>query len=510
MGSKDCSVFVRNLPYGATDASLEDHFSHVGPVKGAWIACDKKTKQSRGFGFVTFALPDDVARAISTMSGSVMGGRKITVDSAKKGAEAKAAAPHPSHASSRKQAGGAEGGEGRPAAAGAAGEGGEASVPPLPSSSSLKKKHASQASGKQHRMIVRNLSFKCDEAALRAAFEPYGSVVDVKVPMREGGKHPGFGFVQMGGAGECRTAMGAMNESTILGRIVAVDFAIEKGRFEKQNGEGEDGRGGENSQSKGVEVEGGLKGVQQTPADVVGEEYEEEAAESEEESGGGGEGEQSEEGEEEGGEVEGEEGGEESNEEEGEEENGGEQGEGQPTDSDDKGESASAKAALAAEELRRTVFVRSLPIEAGETHLSSKFQSFGKVRYARVVRDAATKLSRGTAFVCFAEEAAAERAAQQKQVCERSQGGVGSLGLGDEPAAAAMSLTERRRREDAWKAKKEKLKSTNFVISPTRLSVRNLPPLIDEAALRAVAIKAASSAKGAGPAKLKQESRFTL
>lgn len=44
----------------------------------------------------------------------------------------------------------------------------------------------------------------------------------------------------------------------------------------------------------------------------------------------------------------------------------------------------------------------------------------------------------------------------------------------------------------------------------TPWQVRNLPPLIDEAVLRAVAIKAASSAKGAGPAKLKQESRFTL
>ena len=70
-------------------------------------------------------------------------------------------------------------------------------------------------------MIVRNLSFKADEAALREAFEPFGRVVDVQVPLREGGKHPGFGFVQMSSKAECEAAMAELNESTILKRMVA-------------------------------------------------------------------------------------------------------------------------------------------------------------------------------------------------------------------------------------------------------------------------------------------------
>ena len=170
----------------------------------------------------------------------------------------------------------------------------------------------------------------------------------------------------------------------------------------------------------------------------------------------------------------------------------------------------------------------------------TRFKSYGKLKYAKVVRDPSTKLSRGTAFVCFVESAAAERAVAERQLrllghtvdvmsatdkkeavmsaAERKEAAknkeqsrrnlhLAKLGLTqpDEEGAAAMSLTERRRREEAWKTKKERLKNTNFIISATRLSVRNLPTSIDEAALRAVAMDAAAGAqKRFGAPKLKQ------
>ena len=70
------TVFVRNLPYGATDETLEAHFSDIGPVKESFIVCDRKTKEPRGFGFVTFALQQDAERAMETMNGSIFDGRK--------------------------------------------------------------------------------------------------------------------------------------------------------------------------------------------------------------------------------------------------------------------------------------------------------------------------------------------------------------------------------------------------------------------------------------------------
>ena len=48
------TVFVRSLPYDATDAALEEHFSEAGPVRSAFVVKDRATQQGRGFGFVTF------------------------------------------------------------------------------------------------------------------------------------------------------------------------------------------------------------------------------------------------------------------------------------------------------------------------------------------------------------------------------------------------------------------------------------------------------------------------
>ena len=62
---KPSSVFVRNLAFDATDETLERHFESIGPVKEAWIVRDRKTKESRGFGFVGFVLSDDAERAVA-------------------------------------------------------------------------------------------------------------------------------------------------------------------------------------------------------------------------------------------------------------------------------------------------------------------------------------------------------------------------------------------------------------------------------------------------------------
>ena len=176
-----CTVFVRSLPYDATDAALEEHFSEVGPVRSAFVVKDRATQQGRGFGFVTFALPEDAQQAVSTLSGSLFQGRKLALDVAKSGAEA-AAAGH-----KRKPA--------KPAVPGASADG-ASSAAPEDAAAKKAKRGPRPVNPKQCRLIVRNLSFKCDEAALRSLFEPQGSVVEVHVPMRPNGKHPGFAFVQ--------------------------------------------------------------------------------------------------------------------------------------------------------------------------------------------------------------------------------------------------------------------------------------------------------------------------
>jgi nucleolar protein 4 len=51
-GADAPSIFVRGLPFTATDESLTAHFSAVAPVRRAFVVRDRVTHESRGFGFV--------------------------------------------------------------------------------------------------------------------------------------------------------------------------------------------------------------------------------------------------------------------------------------------------------------------------------------------------------------------------------------------------------------------------------------------------------------------------
>ena len=76
-------LYIGNLSYGASDASLKDYFSKVGAVESANIIMDKMTGRSRGFGFVTMTNDDEADKAISSLNGVDMDGRKLIVNEAK-------------------------------------------------------------------------------------------------------------------------------------------------------------------------------------------------------------------------------------------------------------------------------------------------------------------------------------------------------------------------------------------------------------------------------------------
>ncbi|GFZ08340.1 nucleotide/nucleic acid binding protein [Actinidia rufa] len=56
-------VFVRNLPYSATEDELEEHFSKFGNVSQVHLVVDKDTKQSKGIAYVVYTLPESAARS---------------------------------------------------------------------------------------------------------------------------------------------------------------------------------------------------------------------------------------------------------------------------------------------------------------------------------------------------------------------------------------------------------------------------------------------------------------
>lgn len=77
-------VFVRNLPYSTTDASLTEAFSNeFGPVKEAFIVAEKGPGgKSKGYGFVYFALAEDAASAVAKSKSFKVDGRAVTIDTA--------------------------------------------------------------------------------------------------------------------------------------------------------------------------------------------------------------------------------------------------------------------------------------------------------------------------------------------------------------------------------------------------------------------------------------------
>jgi RNA recognition motif-containing protein len=93
-----------------------------------------------------------------------------------------------------------------------------------------------------NRLYIGNLAFETTEDALREAFAPHGSVVDVKlVSDRETGRSRGFGFVSMGSDDEARKAMQALDGSSLDGRALRVNEAEE--RNSPRGGGGGGGRG---------------------------------------------------------------------------------------------------------------------------------------------------------------------------------------------------------------------------------------------------------------------------
>ncbi|OFZ56333.1 MAG: RNA-binding protein [Bdellovibrionales bacterium RIFOXYC1_FULL_54_43] len=80
MGKK---LYVGNLPFSASDESLQQIFAQVGTVESAKIIQDRDTGRSKGFGFVEMASDQEAADAITKFNGADYEGRPMTVSEAR-------------------------------------------------------------------------------------------------------------------------------------------------------------------------------------------------------------------------------------------------------------------------------------------------------------------------------------------------------------------------------------------------------------------------------------------
>jgi len=80
MGKK---LYVGNLPYTATQESLEKLFGDIGEVNSVNLIVDRDSGRSKGFAFVEMTRDGDADKAIHDLDGSMLEDREMKVNEAK-------------------------------------------------------------------------------------------------------------------------------------------------------------------------------------------------------------------------------------------------------------------------------------------------------------------------------------------------------------------------------------------------------------------------------------------
>jgi RNA recognition motif-containing protein len=80
MGRK---LYVGNLPYEIGETELHDLFGQTGSVESVSVMRDQATGRARGFAFVEMSTDEEAQKAITTLDGTQVGGRNLTVNEAR-------------------------------------------------------------------------------------------------------------------------------------------------------------------------------------------------------------------------------------------------------------------------------------------------------------------------------------------------------------------------------------------------------------------------------------------
>ncbi|KJR88653.1 nucleolar protein 4 [Sporothrix schenckii 1099-18] len=365
------SIFVRSLPTTATSEKLTEFFSEHFPVKHATVVTDPKTKESRGYGFVTFTDAEDAAEAKAKLDNQLLEGRRLRLEIAEPRSR-----PTATNASAK-------------AIAGAA------------AAADKKKKREEDMleARKAPKLIVRNLPWSVKTSQdLAALFRMYGKVKFADLPSSKG-KLSGFGFVTLRGKKNAENAIVGVNGKVVDGRTLAVDFAVDKQKWEelqqKDSGdniddaeETKDAKSPKTKTSKaGKEASGPPKTAEQLQAEEDMRNFMKDNMENLEEE------EDDDDDAKDDDTTSDEEGSEDDEEKEWEDDD----------EEEDEDEVEAPKKVLTTDN-SSTLFVRNLPFTTTDAELKSHFSKFGPLRYARIVMDRATDRPAGTGFVCFVSE----------------------------------------------------------------------------------------------------------
>eukprot|EP00898_Chlorokybus_atmophyticus_P007494 jgi/Chlat1/7746/Chrsp66S07326 len=376
---------------------------------------------------------------------------------------------------------------------------------------------------KQLRLILRNLPFQVKSAELQELCSAVGFVWDLKVPVEANGRGKGFAFVTYTSKSDAIKAIAELNGRLVQKRPIAVDWALAKSKFELVVAAAEPSKAEPEDR---LQVDDGASTASEE-SDVSDVARDREAGQ---------------------GAI---------------EHSGDEDIDAADSEPDEHNEDGVARAAdeeavyqkalaevlgpsqpiteakmvkAAKPALTKptpapdvppvTVFVRNIPIDATPEAVRQSLAAFGKIRSCRLVKNKSTGRNKGTAFVDFQDQKAADKAvaaAEGKRVLihgqpllvhlavdkdrakaiavaasETGKGGEkrnlhlakeGSIPQGS-PAAQGMSKSDFAKRKRLEAEKTTKLRSPNFFVSQTRLSVHNVPSSMDDKKLKTMFISA--------------------
>src|SRR4029453_14061833 len=76
-------LYVGNLPYEVGETELQELFGRAGSVESVNVMRDQATGRRRGFAFVEMNTDEEAQHAITTLNGTQVGGRNLTVNEAR-------------------------------------------------------------------------------------------------------------------------------------------------------------------------------------------------------------------------------------------------------------------------------------------------------------------------------------------------------------------------------------------------------------------------------------------
>lgn len=205
MATEDArKLFVAGLPESITEDALREVFEATGgKVTDVSLPRDRATGRVRGFGFVTFATPEEAGTARDSLDGSLQAGRPISVR------------PFSSEPPRR---------EGGPPHSGGAGGGGEAPRGPGPGGPG--------GAGQEDRTLyVGNLPYDVTQQEVASLFTDNSLPPPVRshLPVGPDGRLRGFGFVTCSSADAANQALAVLRNLDVRGRRLMVNIAHPRG-----------------------------------------------------------------------------------------------------------------------------------------------------------------------------------------------------------------------------------------------------------------------------------------